>query len=390
MVKVDRKQLRPNSISTKSRSEPVCIECQKNIDENVKSLICEKCGESENVRKCSECLSMSDNFYDELINLPGNNTVHWFCPKCEKTMFKQNNDMKIESVLQLLAQAMDRISSLENSIKASQINFESIIMKRVETVDTKIQLLLDVTIPPTINETMSVVDANDSDIDTNAVSEGCNNVSVPLTRPVQRAGWSALFHRVSEVAADVQAVKEATIISNSKPDQLKQNDDDNTVRSVVVYGLRESSTGINDTLLIDHLVKSIDSTISIESHKRLRKKAAADSSNGTNKAAPLLITLSTVFDRRKLLSLAPNLRSNNSYKSVFIKKALSISELKEYNELRQKCTQANEVLVQTDPFLESKFAVIDGKIRRMTKVNDSGKYKVDWSKTFSASELTKN
>jgi hypothetical protein len=311
-------------------------------------------------------------------------------------MFKQNNDMKIESVLQLLSQAMDRIASLENSIKASQNNFESNIMKRVETMDNKIQLLLDVTIPPTINETMSIVDANDSDIDTNIVSEGSNNSIVPPTQPVQRTGWSALFQRVSEVAADVQAVKEATI-ANSKPDlQLKQNEDDSTVRSVVIYGLRESRTGTNDTLLIDHLIKSLDNTISVESHRRLRKKAPADSSSDatsastTNKAPPLLVTLSTNFDRRKLLSLARNLKSDNSYKSVFIKRALSVSELKESNELRQKCTHANEILLQTDPILESKFAVIDGKIRRMNRINDSRKYKVDWTKTFSASELTKN
>lgn len=245
--------------------------------------------------------------------------------------------------------------------------------------------MIDVTIPPTMNETMSDT-VNESNLVSNAVSEG-NDAPVSV-QPVQRTGWNDLFHRVSEVAAEVHAVKEATF-AKSKPDLQKQKVDDNTVRSVVVYGLQESRTGTNDTLLIDHLIKHLDSAISIDSHKRLRKKTSPYN-NDSNKPAPLLVTLSTIFDRRKLLSLAPNLKSESSYKSVFIKKALSTAEMLESNELRQKCTAANEVLSQTDPLLESKFTVIDCKIRRLVRINDTGNYKVDWSKSFSASELPKN
>ena len=395
MVKVAKKK-RTASTASHSKADSTCHGgCNKELDENTKAIKCERCGEQEGTWKCIECLSMSENFFDELTNLSGNNVLHWYCNKCEKAKQNEKHDIRIESVLQLLTQAMDRISSLENVI-VSYSDVQNKIIDRIESADNKIQLLVDVTIPPPImNDTMSVtVHENTNTEATNSsdtTSDDIFSQSQPAT-VVRNTCWSDLFNRVSEVAADVQAVKQATITNSTKPEQPKPKDD-NTNRSVVIYGMPESKNDTNDTLSIDRLIKQLDNSISIDTHRRLRKKQPnqnTESNTLNNKPVPILVTLSSNFDRRKLLSLAPNLKSYNHYKGIYIKRALSESELQETMELRQKCSTANEILRNTDPNLESKFSVVDGKIRRMVKITDSENYKVDWSKVISASDLPKN
>lgn len=139
------------------------------------------------------------------------------------------------------------------------------------------------------------------------------------------------------------------------------------------------------------MIKNLDSSLSVESHKRLRKKNESESTDNTNtKPHPILVTLSTVFDRRKILSLARNLKSCDGYRTVFIKKALTVNELKEITELRKKCTTANEILLKNDSQHETKYSVIDGKIRRLFRVTDTNTFKVDWTKVFQTSGLPKN
>lgn len=296
---------------------------------------------------------------------------------------------------------MDKINSLENTIRSSQITateFENKVMTRIESTENKIQLLLDVTIPPTLNDSTFVETQTDEHQDNKQNSDGIAEAPAASTivpPPVLRTGWSELFHRVSEVAAEVRAVKEATAVNvnqqqpkSDQPKQQQKPDDDNIARSVVVYGLPDSRA-TNDTLVIDHLIKQLDNSLSVDSHRRLRKKATTESS-ASAKPPPLLVVMSTEFDRRKLLSLASNLKQLDQYKSVFIKKALSVSEYHETTELRRMCATANEILSKTDPELETKYTVIDGKIRRLVRITDTSNYKVEWSAVINQSDLPKN
>ena len=399
MVKVKRKT-RSTSSAAKSKGESLCCECNSAHGDGVKALQCERCGDTEGTWKCKNCLSVSDEFYDELLNLPVNNSFHWFCSKCEKIVQK-SSDLRIESVLQMLSQAMDKINSLENTIRSSlttATEFENKVMTRIESTENKIQLLLDVTIPPTLNDSTFVETQTDEHQDNKQNSDGIAEAPAASTivpPPVLRTGWSELFHRVSEVAAEVRAVKEATAVNvnqqQPKSDQSKQQqkpDDDNIARSVVVYGLPDSRA-TNDTLVIDHLIKQLDNSLSVDSHRRLRKKATTESS-ASAKPPPLLVVMSTEFDRRKLLSLASNLKQLDQYKSVFIKKALSVSEYHETTELRRMCATANEILSKTDPELVTKYTLIDGKIRRLVRITDTSNYKVEWSAVINQSDLPKN
>ena len=391
-----KKTARASASVSRSKQEcTYCCGCQKLIDDDVNALQCEYCGDKDGVWKCSECLSISDELYEELRNQPVNGSLRWFCNKCEKKILKpaEKSDLKIDSVLQLLMKATEKIEQLEGVIKTLQESskvFEEKISKRIDCTDGKLQLLLDTNVP--LNDTMS-----DEELVMNSdIQAICGTNSQPsvsgivkdesdLKVPTVKRNWSGLFKCLSDVTSDVRALKEATVADTVKPEH---SNSDEVGRSVVVYGLPELKDR-SDTLVIDDVIKSLDSSISVESHKRLGTRNV-QSNEGSQQAkfCPTLIQLSTKFDQRKLLSLAANLKSNEKYRTVFIKKALSPTELNEVKELRLKCKAANDVLYSRDPQMEIKYSVIDGKIRRLFRSAES--YKVDWSKVFSVEDISKN
>lgn len=397
-----KKSTRLTASTSKTKMDcSCCVSCQKLVGDDVRALQCDKCGDSDGVLKCSECFSMSDELYDELMDLPTAGSLRWYCVKCEKSMFKSadRSDMKLDAVLKLLAQATEKITKLEDVIRALQESskvFEENVSKKMESTDNKVQLLLDINVP--LNDTAMDDDgevvvntqlSNDNDGDnlsstSTVVNSKCNTGSA---FPVAQKSWSGLFKCLSSVTTDVRALKEA---ATAKSDQSPASSDE-TIRSVVVYGLPELRDR-NDTLLIDDVVKSLDGSISVASHRRLRAKSdnspLLSDDGGSSKPPPTLIVLTTAFDQRKLLSLSSNLRSSEKFKSVFIKKALTRSELGDLKELRQKCRIANDAMHVKDPQMEVKYSVIDGKIRRLFRSADT--YKVDWSKVFSANDLQKN
>lgn len=115
----------------------------------------------------------------------------------------------------------------------------------------------------------------------------------------------------------------------------------------------------SDTLLMDHLIHGLDSTISDSTHRRLRSKQA--NTQQSSVIPPLLVTLGSQFDQTKLLSLALRLKSHPQFKSVFIKRALTSVELQEVSKLRKLCEQANSV--NTSVPRDFKYLILDGKIR---------------------------
>lgn len=169
-------------------------------------------------------------------------------------------------------------------------DFESKIMNRIESNESKLQLLIDVNIPPALNDTtFDEIHGRDEQ------KSGDKDEVQIVADPIQCTGWNELLHCVSEVAADVRAVKEAATVNKPPPVQLQQQpddkEDDTIGRSVVIYGLQESSATSN-TLMFEHLIKQLDSSLPIDSKKSLTP--------GT-KPPPLLVVLSSEFDRHKLL-----------------------------------------------------------------------------------------
>jgi hypothetical protein len=117
---------------------------------------------------------------------------------------------------------------------------------------------------------------------------------------------------------------------------------------------------------IDQLIQGLDAGIAILTHRKLRSKNFnAQQSSGP---PPLLVTLVSPSDQTKLLSISSRLHSHPQFSTVFIREALTSSELKEVSVLREHCRAANDALVHetsgSDSGTRFKFVVIDGKIRR--------------------------
>ena len=418
-VKTLKKGTRSTASGSKSKSENTCCcDCQKELDDDAQALQCEKCGETEGVWRCCECLRISGELYDLLVSQSDNNHLHWFCTKCEKSVFRPpaKTDAKIDTVLQVLAQALERIEALERSVNApvsacrdiedklklldeklvdirrSQNTLESSVNeshKTTKAVQDQLQLLADLTVPPSelFNTTLQADDCDGAGGGVAGVKLGEDEETRGTVVTSVQKRWSDLFKCISDVSTEMKAVRSTTKVdAELKIQQLKQSESDDTTRSVVIHGLCEQK-GIGDALLIDEIIKSLDATISVSSHRRLRKRtAASDTSPG--KSAPILVNLTTSFDRVKLLSLSSRLKSSGKFSSVFIKKALTRGELDEVNAMRQACKDANDRLMKDDHELETKYSVIDCKIRRLFRSADT--YKVDWSRTFTISDVSKN
>lgn len=65
----------PGSVERTKKKDPLpgCCDCAKEIAEQTRALICERC---DHVWKCADCIGLSDRVYEELT---ANSSLHWFC-----------------------------------------------------------------------------------------------------------------------------------------------------------------------------------------------------------------------------------------------------------------------------------------------------------------------
>lgn len=83
---------------------------------------------------------MTDDLYDKSIGLPSAGGLCWFCPKCERSMFKtaDKTDLALNSVLHLLAKATEKITQLETVVsefRESTNVFQGTFSKKIESMD---------------------------------------------------------------------------------------------------------------------------------------------------------------------------------------------------------------------------------------------------------------
>jgi hypothetical protein len=234
--------------------------------------------------------------------------------------------------------------------------------QKLAAIDEKVQLLLDLSMDQV-----------------NATTTGISKPgSTTLSKP-----WNELFGKLDNVNNAVDSMRQTFTSSTTKKDIHTVDND--TTRSVVVYGLPESSD-THDTSLVEQLIHSLDPNLSISKFRRLKSKRVSHQASIYTGPVPVLIVLATEFDQRKLLSLAPKLRSSANYKHVFIKQALSTEEQLQLSKLRKQCHDLNDANFLSDPDYATKLVVLDGKVRVSTKQSD-GKWKPDWKNVIEANQI---
>jgi hypothetical protein len=235
--------------------------------------------------------------------------------------------------------------------------------EKLTAIDDKLQFLIDMTLP----------------VSTNGGGDPDHNTA--FTKP-----WNELFGKITDASNTIDSIKHTftttSASTGAKPMSKPNTNADEIPRSVVVYGLPESNT-TQDTENVDQIVHALASNITISKFRRLKSKRAEPSHTGP---APLMITLATEFDQRKLLALAPQLKLHQRFKKVYIKQALSTSEQLEVTHLRQQCKQLNDANLSIDPNYDIKLVVLDGKARVSTRQPD-GKWKADWKSVINLNQL---
>lgn len=248
---------------------------------------------------------------------------------------------------------------------ASDVSATTLPSSKLDAIESKLQLLLDLSLPNTDAQSLS------QQQDT---ADGTKTLSKP---------WNELFGRITDMNKSVDTIKQSVTCGSysgqSFDNQLKQkqstsaNDlDADITKSVVIYGLPETKE-CHDTALIETITRDLECSVTVSKFRRLRSKKQTSYSG----PPPLLLILANEFDQRKLLANAPLLRRHAKFNKVFIKQALSTEAQHAVTELRRQCKQINEDNFNIDPSCSSKLSVFDGKVRLSHRQQDDT-WKVDW------------
>jgi len=115
-------------------SSSCCCECGEVIGEDTKALQCERC--TVETWKCTTCLGLSDELYDEL-TASSKNGLHWFCTKCEELVL-DNVSPAGEKIADTLGKLSDKTQGIEQRLIE---NFDLIELQLVERINAVEQLL---------------------------------------------------------------------------------------------------------------------------------------------------------------------------------------------------------------------------------------------------------
>ena len=106
---------------THSHDIPLCSGCRTSITDDVRALQCEK-GNNCKIWKCAECLSISQELYDQLTSDDGAR-LRWFCDQCDKSVTEETVDDKtlcsrMEALLGKMENILGRVSDVEKKLEA--------------------------------------------------------------------------------------------------------------------------------------------------------------------------------------------------------------------------------------------------------------------------------
>jgi len=94
---------------------PVCEDCSTPIDGNVSALQCDNCDNIE-AWKCTSCLGVSDELYQELMS---NTDLKWFCRGCSTNTPSGNptcQPSNLDTVLERMNQLVESFSKWETQL----------------------------------------------------------------------------------------------------------------------------------------------------------------------------------------------------------------------------------------------------------------------------------
>jgi len=120
------------SVASGRKQEPVltgscCCECGEVVGDDTKALQCERC--VVETWKCAVCLGFSDEF---------KNPLHWFCPKCEESLFQHPSHMS-DKIADTLTKLNDKTQGIEQRLFENFDRIEQQLMGRINAVEQMLE-----------------------------------------------------------------------------------------------------------------------------------------------------------------------------------------------------------------------------------------------------------
>jgi len=301
----------PGSVDKKPAtvlSSSCCCECGEVISEDTKALQCERC--TVETWKCTTCLGISDELYDEL-TAPSKNCLHWFCTNCEEIVFDN-----LAPTGEKIADTLDKLSDKTHGIEQRIIeNFDRIEMQLIERINAVEQLLEKKTESDTtqwqlvekrlkkLEERPTVIEEVQERIEFK-VDQLKRNMDEPMVQVVQGAVEGVL-----------------------QQDKEEEMEIERRVKNVIVHGVPESQVDSSDQRVEEDLAVLAamfqevgTEEVQVQSVVRLGKRNTESAH-----PRPMKVVLNSVDGKVKLLQNAKNLRTkqDGGWSKIFIHQDLT-------------------------------------------------------------------
>lgn len=278
---------------------PCCVECGDAIDEDTKALQCESC--VEDVWKCTGCLGLSDELYEQLATETKCN-LHWFCDKCESMVVSASvlHD-KVKTLVE------SKIDGIDSYLRKALSDMEQKMLSKIDHVEQVLQKKAD-------NELLVSIEGRVKKIE---------NHPATLEESQNRIEFKVDQLRGNNVEPVVTAVHDVL-----QQDKAEETEIERRKKNVIVHGVPESDSTepgqrVDDDLaLLSVMFHEADvQNLTVDSVVRLGKKSSDQASN----PRPMKVVLNSVEGKSELLKKAKNLRvkEEGGWNRVFIHQDLT-------------------------------------------------------------------
>jgi len=169
---------------------PACTGCGVLVSPECRALQCDKCVDKW---KCIDCLGISGEVYDGLIDCKD---ICWFCTGCGEVMAAKTEDR----VLAVLDKVLDKLNGLEDRLQQkADVKLVEGLEQKMESVITQVEKRL--------NEVEERVNRNTEQLVAKDVSEAVASEGVALNadeeRDIERRKNNVILYRVPEIQSEV-------------------------------------------------------------------------------------------------------------------------------------------------------------------------------------------
>jgi len=289
------------------KQEPVltgscCCECGEVVGDDTKALQCERC--VVETWKCAVCLGFSDELYDELTT-PSKNPLHWFCPKCEESLFQHPSHMS-DKIADTLSKLNDKTQGIEQRLFENFDRIEQQLMGRINAVE---QMLEKKAAIAKLDEFQKNMEVKVESIIKSLNSKSDDSVQVKEVHERLEQKVDALANNVGMTLAAKDTVEDF-LLAKLHDDKLEEEEIQKRKTSVIIHGLVEPQGSSpedrkqEDEDTIQTLLHSLNlDDISVDNVIRLGKRPELTDA----KPRPVKVVIASEEQKIRVLSRAKNL-----------------------------------------------------------------------------------